>query len=153
MQAGDLVKQPATTVSPNANILLVSKLMREDRTGAILVVEENQLVGIVTDRDVVTRLDVSDAHTLLHPVSQIMTRNPLTCPEDATVIQAAVIMADNQVRRLPVIDVSGKIIGLLTLDNIAEDYSENLAGETLGEIVEYRRKRPDPDSVGFKYET
>ena len=153
MQTGDLVKQPATTVSPTASIRRVSKLMREDQTGAILVVEDSKLVGIVTDRDVATRLDFSETCALLRQVSQIMTCNPLTCAGDATVLQAAVIMADYQVRRLPVIGRSGKVIGLLTLDDIAENYSGNLAGETLGEIVEYRRKRPTHDTFGPKHES
>jgi CBS-domain-containing membrane protein len=75
-------------------------------------------------------------------VSQIMTRDPLTYFFDQNAVDAAMIMADHQVRCLPVIDGAQRLVGLLTADLIAENYSEHLAGETIGEIGESRAIRP-----------
>ena len=67
-----------------------------------------------------------------------MSNKVITCSRMDTVSAAAASMGDHQVRRLTVCDTEGVLIGMLSLDTIAEDFSEHLAGETLGEIVESR---------------
>ena len=112
--------------------------MRNRDVGGLAVVDRGKLVGFITDRDIVTRY-IADAVPLhLLPVAQFMTRNVISCNETDAIEAAAVRMGDHQIRRLPVFDAEGSLSGILTLDAIAEDYSEHLAGETLGEIVETR---------------
>jgi CBS domain-containing protein len=136
-----LTHSPATA-APDATVLSVSEMMREDDTGAVIILDEGRVVGIVTDRDITTQLPTCDKLTLARPVSEIMTLNPLTCFDDQNVVDAAVIMADHQVRRLPVMNRGNQLVGMLTVDLIAENYSEKVAGETLGEIVESRLRKP-----------
>ena len=142
MLVKSILTRPPTIADSDATILAVSEMMREDDTGAVIIFDEGHLVGVVTDRDIATQLSNSDMHGLTRPISQIMTPDPLTCFDDQDVVDAAAIMADHQVRRLPVIDHANHIVGLLTVDIIAENYSEQVAGETLGEIVELRSRKP-----------
>ena len=96
------------------------------------------LVGIVTDRDIVIRA-LGNPDRVISLAREIMTPDPLTCLEDQDVAEAAVIMGDNQIRRLPVLRRDGQLVGVLSLGDIAENFSEGLAGEVLGEVVEGRR--------------
>ena len=142
MRVKSLIDHPPVTVGPDATVLAVTTMMREDDIGAVLVLDRNRLVGIVTDRDIATKLTPFGAPALAQPIARFMTLDPLTCSPDQDVRDATVLMADFQVRRLPVLDASGRVVGLLTLDMIAEDFCEHLAGETLGEIVEQRSRKP-----------
>ena len=117
--------------------------MRERDVGFVAVIESGALVGVVTDRDIVLRSVSVNGRANDILVSDVMSRHVLTCLECQTVENAAARMGDNQVRRLPVLDETGNLVGVLSLDTIAEDYSESLAGETLGEIVEERSPPPN----------
>lgn len=106
--------------------------------GFMPVVEEGQVVGTVTDRDLA--IDVLSKHKALAPlgVRDVMRKHTLTCCEETTVVEAAYMMGDHQVRRLPVLDATGMLAGVISLADIALEISEQLAGETLGEIAEDR---------------
>jgi len=95
--------------------------------GALPVCEEGHPVGIVTDRDIVVRWApnaVADSR-----IAPIMTRNVVTCRTDQTIEDAAHLMSDLQIRRLVVLDTSDEIAGILTLGDIPNDASEELAGQ------------------------
>jgi len=93
---------------------------------------------VITDRDIVVRF-VSRDETAMHVrVGDVMTPKVLTCFDSQTIEDAAAAMGDHQVRRLPVCDEAKRLLGVLSVDRIAEEYSEHLAGEALGEIVETR---------------
>jgi CBS domain-containing protein len=126
----------------DASVIAVSRMMLAKNSGAVLILGGGGLVGIVTDRDIVVRLLTSGLNAMDRTIEQIMTPDPFICFDDHKIEDAAIIMADNQVRHLPVMDRSHALAGMLTLDLIAEHYSEQLAGETLGECVERRKARP-----------
>lgn len=142
MRVKSLIDHPPIKVDPETTVLAVSAMMRQDDTGAVLVFDDQRLVGIVTDRDIATKLTPFGAPALAQPIARFMTLDPLTCRDDQDVLDAALLMADYQVRRLPVLDHSGQVVGMLTLDMIAENFCEHVAGETLGEIVEQRARKP-----------
>lgn len=141
MLVKSLLNRFPSTTGLNASVIEVSRLMHEDGAGAVIVVSSGRLVGIVTDRDVAIALSGHGGCVLTRSVSQVMTPDPFTCFEDQDLAEAAAIMADNQVRRLPATDHDNHLVGLLSLDSIAKDYSEHIAGEILGEIVEQRKCR------------
>lgn len=147
MLVKSILTKPATVVAPDTSVASVSKVMRGNNSGAVLVLHGQTLVGIVTDRDVVKCLAATGSQICHQPVSSVMTPDPLTCYSDQRIEDAAIIMADHQMRRLPVVNHSGDVVGLLTLDLIAENFSEHLAGEVLGEIVERRSDRRKRDPV------
>jgi len=110
--------------------------MRELDVGAFAVCENDKPVGIVTDRDLAIRWIPTVTED--SPLEHVMTPNVATCRANDTVENAAYCMSDLQIRRLVVVDENGKFAGMLSLDDIARDESEELAGQTLGEVVEER---------------
>lgn len=122
----------ATTIHEAAN------RMRVHGVGALPVFSDRRPIGFVTDRDLVIRALATTGCSPQTPVTEIMSRGVLTCFEDQDVAEAAAIMGDNQIRRLLVIDRSGVPVGMLSLGDIAENVSEELAGQMLGEICEAR---------------
>lgn len=112
------------SVGPDTSLLKVGKLMKDHHIRRIPVVDENgQVVGIISDRDVrdaspskATTLDMYEMHYLLAELKakNIMTAKPITVKPTDTVEQAALIMLDNKVSGLPVVDDSGKIVGIIS---------------------------------------
>ncbi|MFT4784011.1 MAG: signal-transduction protein with cAMP-binding, CBS, and nucleotidyltransferase domain [Paracoccaceae bacterium] len=142
MLVKNILSGPPATADCCATIRAVARMMRDNDTGAVIILDHERLVGIVTDRDIVTRLSSPVSQAWEQPVASIMTPDPWTCHEDQNVADAAVIMADKQVRHLPVVNQARHVTGVLSLDDIAENYCESTAGETLGEIVERRKNSP-----------
>lgn len=131
-----IMRRPVTTVGPAASVRAVAALMKECGIGVVVICEAEKVVGIVTDRDIVTRYlpnAVSDG-----PIAAIMTRDVATCRPEQTVREAAHRMGDLQIRRLVVVDDAGAVAGIMSLGDIANDADEELAGQTLGEVVETR---------------
>lgn len=112
------------SVGPETSLLKVGKLMKDHHIRRIPVVDENgQVVGIISDRDVrdaspskATTLDMYEMHYLLAELKakNIMTAKPITVKPTDTVEQAALIMLDNKVGGLPVVNDSGKLVGIIS---------------------------------------
>lgn len=112
-------------VKPETKIQEVAKLMSENHIGCIPVCDENQCIcGIVTDRDVLLRCVACNKDTNQTPVSDIMSCNVCTCKEDDEIKNAETKMGQNQIRRLPVCDDKNKVVGILTLGDLAQNDQE-----------------------------
>lgn len=112
-------------VKPETKIQEVAKLMSENHIGCIPVCDENQCIcGIVTDRDVLLRCVACNKDTNQTPVSDIMSCNLCTCKEDDEITNAETKMGQNQIRRLPVCDDKNKVVGILTLGDLAQNDQE-----------------------------
>jgi CBS domain-containing protein len=111
-------------------------MMKEFNIGETPVVDDNNnLVGIITDRDIAVRAVAAGADPNNTMVGDFMTPSPVTVNPDTNVEDAADMMADVQVRRLPVVDDDGSLIGIVSLGDLAvETGEEELVGETLVEI-------------------
>lgn len=142
-RVGDVMRRPAVTIPATATVAEAALLMRSSNVGLLSVTEAGRVVGVITDRDIVIRELAEAPPGPQRPVGEVMSREIVRCQDSETVEAAAVRMADHQLRRLPVFDAAGALVGILSLDRIAEDYCEHLAGETLGEIVETRGPRRD----------
>ena len=111
--------KPETTVSDCIN------LMAEYKIGCVPVCNDDQnVVGMVTDRDVLLRTVCCDKDIKTTPVSDIMTTNVLCCNWDEPISTAEKIMSKNQVRRLPVIE-DNKIVGILSIGDIGRNQNTN----------------------------
>lgn len=136
MQIRKVMTIPAITGASDASIREIARLMRDHDIGLIPIVLDGSPVGVLTDRDIVTRiLPVADVPAEI-TAAQAMSDHPVTCHMDQDVAEAASIMGDNQVRRLLVVDHDDRLVGILSLGDIAENVSEGLAGQALGEVVE-----------------
>lgn len=131
---------PIVSVTASTTILEAAERMHAHGVGALLVLEHDRPIGLVTDRDIVTRaLAVPEfAPGRERMVRDIMSPDVLTCFQDQDVTEAAALMGERQVRRLLVTDWSGVPVGILSVGDIAEHVSEELAGQVLGEISEAR---------------
>jgi CBS domain-containing protein len=129
----DIMTTDVKSVSPNDSISQAALLMEQLNVGSVPVVDNNKVVGIVTDRDIALR-NVARGQNPNQKVSDVMTTNVTSAPPDMDVHSAADIMASNQIRRLPVVD-NGNLVGIVAIGDLAvEDIFENEAGEALHDI-------------------
>lgn len=136
MLVSRIMRHPVTTITPDTSVRTAATLMSEMDIGALIVCDGGLPVGIITDRDIVVRWA---SRTLADcPVTLLMTSDITTCTPDHAIKDAAHLMSNQQIRRIVVVDLAGKVVGIVTLGDIANDGSEELAGQTLGEIVERR---------------
>ena len=111
---------------PDATIRDVAKTMNSKHIGCIPVCDDlNQLVGIITDRDIVLRAVACDKSSDTK-VSEVMTINTISCECESELMEASKLMKDQQVRRIPVTD-KGKLVGILTLGDLARNQQINNA--------------------------
>ena len=135
MKVRELMTREPTTVEPNATLGEVATLMKQDDCGSIPVVQSGRLVGIVTDRDIVIRGIAAGSDPKTQRVSAIMSADPVTVGPDNDVTEAEKVMADRQIRRLPVVE-NGKLVGIIVTAQIARAGDKKMVGETLKEISE-----------------
>jgi CBS domain-containing protein len=138
MKVRQIMTNIVESVDPDTPVAEAAARMRDRDIGSVLVVEAGRVAGIVTDRDIAIRLVPSLEPADRVPVSRIMSRGVHFCYVDQDVATIAGIMGDYQVRRLPVLDDREQLVGVVSLEDIAEHASEHIAGEALGEIVEER---------------
>lgn len=132
-------------VNPNTTICECAKLMSNSHIGCVPVCDEkNNIVGLITDRDVILRAVACDKDCKTVPVSEIMTCKVCSCDSTADTKEAQKIMAENGVRRLPVIE-NNKVIGILTLGDLtkAEFVETEEVCNTLEDICNCKNKNAE----------
>jgi CBS domain-containing protein len=118
------------------NVYEVALKMKQLNVGAIPIVDQDKLVGMITDRDIVVR-GVAEKHPGSTKVEDIMSNNLITVTPDATSKEAAKLMAEHQIRRLPLVE-EGKLIGIVSLGDFAiRELSDDQAKVALTEISEH----------------
>ena len=112
----------------------VAALMRDGDMGAMPVVENGKLVGIVTDRDIVVRA-IAEGRDATVPIGEVMTTEVFSARENDFVFEAIRLMGDRQVRRVPIINDAGELVGIIAMADVAlETEDEREIAETLEEI-------------------
>ena len=135
MKVSDLMTSQPATVSPDDPCAKAATLMREEDCGAIPVVKGGKLVGIVTDRDITIRAVADGRDPKTTKVSEVMSADPVTVTPDTDADEARRVMAEHQVRRLPVVD-DGRLLGIVVTAQLARRESSEEVGETIKEISE-----------------
>lgn len=135
MNVSEVMTAQVATASRKTTIAEVAKTMAEVESGAVPVVEDGKVVGLITDRDIVLRV-VAEGRSFDSPVSEVMTDDVQTCSADDNVADAAAKMGSHQIRRLVVLNDAGRLAGILSLGDIALDYGAKAVGKTLEEISE-----------------
>ena len=133
MKVSEAMTAQVVTAKPTDTIQRVAKIMQEVDTGAVPIFDDGKVVGLVTDRDIVLRV-VSSGGDLNGPISGAMSDHVLSCKEEDNVADAAAQMASHQLRRLIVINDAGKLVGILSLGDIATDYGNKQVGHVLEDI-------------------
>ncbi|MBX6744684.1 MAG: CBS domain-containing protein [Acetobacteraceae bacterium] len=122
--------------TPEDSVQQAAKLMSEADTGVLPVREGDRLVGMVTDRDVAVRLVAEGKDPARTKVREVMSPEVRYVFEDDGLEHVAENMAEQQLRRLPVVNREKRLVGILSLGDIArQERSGDLAGRTLGGVT------------------
>jgi CBS domain-containing protein len=135
MQVSQAMSPDVRIASPNQSIRDAARLMAHIDAGALPVGENDQLVGMITDRDIAVRA-VGAGKGPDTPVREIMSKEVKYCFEDDDLDEVAQNMADIKVRRLPVLDRNKRLVGILSLGDIALAEGAGSAGSALCGISE-----------------
>lgn len=143
MPVSEICNREMIIVQRDETVLEAAKLMRKHHVGAVVVVEENNdnliPVGIVTDRDIIVEVMATELDPAVITVGDIMGKDLFTVKEDSELFLAIQYMRSKTVRRLPVVNENGGLVGILTLDDILPLLSEELLN--LAKLVGYERKK------------
>ena len=134
LRCRDLMTKNVRTATAETTLREAAVMMREGDVGAVPVVDQGRLVGIVTDRDIVVRA-VAEGKPVDAPVRDAMTTQLVTASPDDFVFEAARLMGEKQVRRLPIVDAEGSLAGILAMADVALSMDdEQQIAETLEEF-------------------
>lgn len=108
------------TVEPSTTVIEVVKLLARENVGAVVVLEDGKLAGIVSERDVTKKIFLQGANPAVDKVDQIMTRDVITVSPSASTRDCLVTMTAKNIRQLPVME-AGHVVGLISLRDIVND--------------------------------
>jgi CBS domain-containing protein len=115
-------------VAPNAKLHVIAKTMQDHDIGAILVCDGDKTVGMVTDRDIAIRALANGKDISTLEARDVMSRNVISCRDSDDVEDALRVMQSNKIRRLPVLDETEKLVGMVSLGDISHALSRKLTG-------------------------
>ncbi|PTQ76332.1 CBS domain protein [Nitrosomonas oligotropha] len=143
MSAGEICNREVIVIQRDATIVEAAKLMRQFHVGALIVVEKRDgrqiPAGVVTDRDLVVEVLATELDAAVITVGDIMAAEVFTIKESTASHEAIEFMRRKTIRRLPVVDESGELTGILTLDDALQLLSEELLD--LAKLVRYEQKK------------
>ncbi len=134
MKISEIMTKSVISLSVDDTLQHAAQLMREHNIGSIPVNSKDKVVGIVTDRDIILRCVAEGKDLKMQKVRDIMTSNPVVANENINVDDAARIMSERQIRRLPIVGNSG-LVGMVSLGDFAVEANlREEASEALSEI-------------------
>ncbi len=132
MKVKECMCSNVTCVNPNATVSDVAKIMMNNHVGCVPVCDQSKnVVGLVTDRDLILRSIACDKDVKTTPISEIMTTKVYNVSPDAEVSEASKIMCDCQVKRIPVVE-NDTLVGIITLGDLANKTPEELSNTVQG---------------------
>jgi CBS domain-containing protein len=130
----DLMTRGPRTIDTAGSAVDAARMMRDEDVGLIPIVESDHLVGTVTDRDIAVRLVAEGKSPEKTRVADIASRELVTIDPDQDVDEALRLMAKHQVRRLPVVEEDGKLVGIVAQADIAKHVSAVQTGDVVEKI-------------------
>jgi CBS domain-containing protein len=141
MNIRDVMTSNPSCVSPDDSIQNAARIMRDLDTGAVPVVENGRPVGIVTDRDIVVRAVAEEGGQLNRPVREIVTNTVVCASPDMSTREAADLMSEHQVRRLPVVE-NERLVGIVSIGDLAvKEGKDRRIGDALQDISQGVKER------------
>jgi CBS domain-containing protein len=155
MNVEKLMSKEVRSCSPHQSLADAARLMWERDCGSIPVQEDDRVVGMVTDRDICMAAYFNGRSLQDIRIADAMSRELATCRPEDTVEAAEAMMKKAQVRRLPVTDASGRLVGILSLNDIARALSQEPSARTADRLTQFaltlsavgeQRHHPTPKS-------
>jgi CBS domain-containing protein len=132
MELTRIAKRPAVSTHSRATVQEVCQSLKDEGVGALAVIEDGHLVGIISERDIVVRVVAPGLNPKTTLASEIMTTQVRTVSEEITSRQALGLMHEGRFRHLPLLDRAGKVIGMLSVRDLLRDRIEELDSENTG---------------------
>jgi CBS domain-containing protein len=129
MSIGRICVREVDTADPDESVAVIAQRMHQRAVGTLVIVNNaSQVVGIVTDRDLVSRVLAKGLSPIDTVIRDVMTMAPKTVSEETPIESALLIMRTGRFRRIPVVDSTNKLLGLVTLDDVlmllAEEFTQ-----------------------------
>lgn len=145
-KVADIMTRDVETIGPMATIQEAAERMKSGNIGSVPVCHDSRIVGTITDRDITVRVTAEGRDPQSTIVRDVMTRQLVTIRPQQEVVEAEQLMHDHQVRRLPVVEPDGRLVGYVTLAGIAKrEGDETAVGKTLKGIS--NPQRPPPEKI------
>ncbi|TDJ04587.1 MAG: CBS domain-containing protein [Deltaproteobacteria bacterium] len=139
MQIQKFMTKNPEFISPQDSLSTAAEKMQKLDVGFLPVVDNGKLAGVITDRDLVIRGLANKWNPEQHQVKECMSETCYTCFEDDEVEQAVKAMEDKQIRRIPIVNRENKLVGVISVGDVAcETHDQKLSGEIIEKISEKR---------------
>lgn len=137
MKVRDGMTTELVTASPWETAAEVARKMRDHKVGCVLISNEGKLLGLITDRGIALRCVAEARNPQTTRIEEIMTRNPFTIAPEFEMAEAARLFGQRKVRRFPVVEDGQKLLGILSVADVAPDFKTYFDG-IFHELVEWR---------------
>ena len=131
----DAMTEDPRSIGKSVSVVDAARLMREQDIGSLPITEDERLVGMITDRDITTRVVAASAAPETTSVGDVYSRDLISVEPDKDLEEALELMARHQVRRLPVVE-KGRLVGIVAQADIARRENEKKTGELVEAISE-----------------
>jgi CBS domain-containing protein len=140
MQVREVMTRGAECIQPEATLQDAARRMRELNVGALPICDNDRLAGMVTDRDITIRATAEGRDPRTATVREVMTAETIYCFEDQDVREVAQLMEQKQIRRLPILSRDKRMVGIVSLGDLAvKAHDQKLSGSTLEHVSEPSR--------------
>ena len=131
----DLMTSNPRTIDPDQPVAEAAKLMKQEDVGIVPIVDDqNRLVGTITDRDITLRVVAEEKDPKSTTVSEVASSDLVTVDPQQELDEALRLMAQHQVRRLPVVEEDGKLVGIVAQADVAREGEDARTGEVVEQI-------------------
>jgi CBS domain-containing protein len=131
----DAMTEDPRSIGTSASVVDAARLMREGHIGSLPITDDEKLVGMITDRDITTRVVAEAADPKTTSVGDVYSRDLISVESDKDLAEALQLMARHQVRRLPVVE-QGRLVGIVAQADVARSENEKKTGELVEAISE-----------------
>lgn len=126
----ELLKSKGTevhTIEPGRSVLEAARLMNLHRIGSLVVTDGQRIVGIITERDILTRVVARERPPSTTPVLEVMTADVLTCEPSTSLSDLRTLMHQRRIRHIPVLDDAGRLAGMVSIGDLNAAKARNLS--------------------------
>jgi CBS domain-containing protein len=130
----EIMTSSPRTIEPSTPIVEAARLMRDEDVGPMPIVEGERVVGMLTDRDIVIRAVAEGKDTKSLTAGEIASKQLVTIDPEQDLDEAARLMAQHQLRRIPVCEEDGRLVGIVAQADLALEATAEKTGHVVGEI-------------------
>jgi len=138
LKVQDVMTPGVTAINIGSTVAQAGARMKRENIGWLPILRDGEIVGVISDRDIVTRAIAAGRDPANTPVSDVLSESPVTCRAQHGVKQAALLMQSSKVRRLLVVDEKNEPVGVLSVGDLAASVPDRaIAGKTMAEVCRH----------------